>query len=45
MPRLIRIDAALINIDTIDRIDDALNPGRLHLGRRESAVRRKRNRR
>jgi hypothetical protein len=27
MPRFIRIDAALINIDTIDRIDDALNPG------------------
>lgn len=26
MPRFIWIDAALINIDTIDRIDDALNP-------------------
>jgi uncharacterized protein YlzI (FlbEa/FlbD family) len=26
MPRFVQIDAALINIETIDRIDDALNP-------------------
>lgn len=27
MPRFIQIDATLINIDTIDRIDDAVNLG------------------